>query len=274
MPPRKPAIPTVATVVDHKLIVGRREFGAFIAKQQPIDSELPLTHVTDAYRLRDIVNTQELRPKACDVFNESLLYFFYGRPAYRPGKENQPTAGKEHAPICFIVSGMPKTIRRMFPFDSGAVHNKIVNAQFHPEVRMEDYMIEPDPSTPRRLINLFYGSMEKYLENDPIMGLSLPTFEYEAENYYSILRGENNLRADERATTIEIQTQESMKIGGRTQAAIIPSIFADVPEVAQKLVSAGVEIIPYDYIRRLPANEYTGLFYQLVRQWYRRQAGK
>src|SRR5687767_8625375 len=50
----------------------------------PCRGELAWCHSTDAYTLQKIIQRGELHSTTpCDVFDERLSYFFYGRPAYR-----------------------------------------------------------------------------------------------------------------------------------------------------------------------------------------------
>jgi hypothetical protein len=56
---------------------------AFVSSQTPIAGLLPLVHITRAYAFDTILDGDTLEPKPCDIFNEKLIYLFYGRPAYR-----------------------------------------------------------------------------------------------------------------------------------------------------------------------------------------------
>ncbi|RYD74118.1 MAG: hypothetical protein EOP84_20430, partial [Verrucomicrobiaceae bacterium] len=64
--------------------------------------ELPLVHTTRCEVLPHIVSSHELRSVTkCDVFDEHLLYFFYGRPAYRHTLGSEPAGNLNLCPVCF-----------------------------------------------------------------------------------------------------------------------------------------------------------------------------
>ena len=57
---------------------------AIVAAETDPAEELPIVHTTRCEVLPHIVASHELRSVTlCDVFHEHLIYFFYGRPAYR-----------------------------------------------------------------------------------------------------------------------------------------------------------------------------------------------
>ena len=64
---------------------------------------LPLMHVTKAETFaRYLAKNEKLEPRTCPVFGEALLYFFYGRPAYKLDNENPIITDEYLFPVCFI----------------------------------------------------------------------------------------------------------------------------------------------------------------------------
>lgn len=135
----------------------RRYFRDFVAALPEQLTSLPLTHVTDAISLRDIVRDNEIRPRECRVFRMPLLYLFSGRPAYRINPDEPPNSLKSYCPIAFILDptiGVP--IKQIYPFDTGAFAAKLYTDVLHASMRVDDFALDIDPKTPGRLIAFFF----------------------------------------------------------------------------------------------------------------------
>src|ERR1044071_6887776 len=94
-------------------------FWEFVGREAAgFEGKLPLVHTTDLYHFRDIRNSAELQPSDCEVYEgEKLLYFFYGRPSYRPHAQRETITAKALLPICLVFSRrvMSEAVRIM-PF--------------------------------------------------------------------------------------------------------------------------------------------------------------
>src|SRR5687767_3373425 len=70
----------------------REDLKKFVASLPRTNRELGLTHITNGYVLRESLDRGDLRPvNKCEVFNEAVLYAFYGRPAFRRTGDERPT---------------------------------------------------------------------------------------------------------------------------------------------------------------------------------------
>src|ERR1041384_5094254 len=88
---------------------------------EPTVQELPSVHVTNGYSFRNILGTRTLVPSPDDVFKtEQLLYFFYGKPSYRPSANQQLEPSDAEYSAAFILKpgslGKLKVVKRVFPF--------------------------------------------------------------------------------------------------------------------------------------------------------------
>jgi len=230
-----------------------------------------LTHVSDGYGLRGILDSGALHPTPCPVFdNEPLLYLFYGRPAYRVNSQVLSSGIEAYAPVCFILSPRPTAIRRVFPFDSGAFeHSKLAEAMHH-QMILEDFGLEPDMLSPRRLVGLFFGDRDRYYQNQPRTDLALPALEFEATSYQALIGSRHENVFDERISAIEVQVDAPLPLAD-CEAVVLPDRLADEPEVLRRLTAAGCEVIPYNYIARLRPEAFTSDLYSRVRDYYRRK---
>lgn len=82
---------------------------------------LPLTHMSSARLLGQIVKDGGLQPMFCPVFGSDLVYLFYGGIFYR--SSNLPTQNVSEAPIAFVFKpSAAKYTSKSYPFDTGALH--------------------------------------------------------------------------------------------------------------------------------------------------------
>src|SRR5262249_50314626 len=76
-------------------------FRKTVAAHARIAEELPLIHTSRAENLSSLANSNSIEPGFCDVFHESLVYLFYGRPAYRSKKGTRFGEPNKLCPVCF-----------------------------------------------------------------------------------------------------------------------------------------------------------------------------
>src|SRR5882724_1730932 len=109
-----------------------------VGQQIALAEELPLVHTTRCEVLPHIVANHELRSLTpCNIFHEHLIYFFYGRPAYRYALGIDPGGGVELCPVCFVFK--PHTIgnmaKRIFACDSGGIEGGFFKPHLQPPDR-------------------------------------------------------------------------------------------------------------------------------------------
>lgn len=81
---------------------------------------LPIVHVSIAKWFKVISDHGKLQPTKCDIFNEKLLYFFYGGVFYR--SENKPSRLETELPVAFVFNpSLLNRVSRFFPFDTGGL---------------------------------------------------------------------------------------------------------------------------------------------------------
>src|SRR4051812_10235054 len=85
--------------------------------------ELPLIHTSLSENLPSFAAAGAVTPTLCPILKESLVYLFYGRPAYRSPKGTKAGEPIALCPVCFVFK--PRTasreIRFLHPCDTGAV---------------------------------------------------------------------------------------------------------------------------------------------------------
>jgi hypothetical protein len=251
--------------------IASEEFRKFVNQHMPVEGELPLTHMTDGLAFRGMLDSGGLNAEPCPVFDdEPLLYLFYGRPAYRVNSQRLSSAIDAYAPVCLVLRpNCLNSLKRVFPFDSGAFQGERFVEAMHRKMLLEDFALDANLQAPRKLINLFFGDRDRYYRNAPLQEIAIPALSFEALSYHILITSRHENDFDERISAIELQTQHNLDLSVHAEAVVLPDAFA-TDEVLQRLAAFQITVLPYDYIPRLRPESYTGAIYTIVRDYYRR----
>lgn len=135
-------------------------FRKFVRQLPAHPESLPYTHVTDAHGLREISASKLIQTNMCDILGASLVYCFYGRPAYRKNQGEQASGLTSVTPVALILNPerMPEP-RFIHPFDTGAFNAKLFRKHLHPAMTIQDFGLDPDLSMPGKLVAHFLATM-------------------------------------------------------------------------------------------------------------------
>lgn len=232
------------------------QFKTFLSRNSIIPSgQLPLAHVTQAYFLRRIFQTDSIEPSRCDVFtNEKLAYFFVGRPAYKRTPGTSPSQHWE-LPACFLVEyqavGNP---RRVFPFDSGAFSSGKRYPPYMSMMDLEDFNAGSDLSAPSKIIGAYFGGTKQYFMGKPKEEsvfrdeFQVKALDAEITAVQKLYSGIGLSDSDDRSLSIEVQTDQVITLTGKKLiAAIFPSCYLDNAYLRTHITSdLEAEILTYD----------------------------
>lgn len=247
-------------------------FSDYIQKQSMRSRELPLVHTTEYFRLASIQASNMLQPSDCAIFKEPLLYFFYGRPAYRDSSKTMPTRDVGFYPICFVFQ--PATIckkaKRLYPFDTGASQYGL----YEPDVKRTDalasYRVLEILENARKIVSSFFDTDEQYLSHKPKHGLRFASDESDVESYYHLISGGGDPSCDDRCSAVEIQIAECLDIRQGVIAVALPTCFLEDANLASTLLKVwGAVPLTYDADVGMRPLELHGAIRVLVRQFYR-----
>jgi len=218
---------------------------------------LPLMHVTKAdIFARYLCKSEKLEPRECPVFGEPLLYFFYGRPAYKIDNKNIVITDEYLFPVCFIIdSSNVGKVKRIFPFDTGAFYNDLYNEHFNTLDKKidnkeklkecESYCLGENMDTPAKFVSAFFGSNERYLTGAFKKDLEFDYFTPTLHKYYSLLCETGKPLSDDRKYSVEIQLENEVALPNNLLAIVIPSKANDKPEVRNLLKKWNTIGLPY-----------------------------
>jgi hypothetical protein len=258
-----------------RLTGGRPDFRKWVDNQpDPLWGLMPLTHICTGLTARDIIRTDQVATKPCEVFNESLAYFFYGRPAYRVGSD--AVVKLEGAcPFCFIFE--PELIHdaaAIHAFDTGAFENRLYKHVLTDEMNIEDFLLERDARRPNKLIARIFSSLGAYLDGDltnmvdPDIGSA--SWEFEPRAYLHLLASHGRNEPDDRICSIEVIFGKPIPLLGKLKAVVVPHTLWSNKKTPwlSDLEVLGVEVRAYTFVPgRHPEHYHTQLECQ-VRELY------
>lgn len=212
-------------------------FRQLIAAHTGTQEELPLIHTSRCEHVEAIITSNALTPRYCSVFKESVLYFFYGRPAYRP---SAPAPGGDIiplCPVCFVFK--PRTVStslcRVFPCDSGAISQGL----FDPHIAssaIAELELDPHIDSARRLVSAFFQTNRDYFVGKVRTGVSCGSCEM-ATKYYGLINAPRVHAFDDRKSAIEIQTHHPASLAGHLLFVVLPNEFLEVPHIRSAILN-------------------------------------
>lgn len=203
-------------------------------------------HTTDGLSFEEILKSNTLTPVRCRVFRERLLYLFYGCPAYRPNPHSLPTSVPAYFPVCLVFAPKCATIKRIYPFDSGAFSKGFYKRYLPSRVTRARFELERSLDTPGRLVHAFYGTNENYYDGKPATRHSFNALKSEVRCYHKLICERRSSKADLRRGIAEIQTSESLPLERDSILAVaLPTVLLDNRLIRQKLKALALQELPY-----------------------------
>lgn len=248
-------------------------FSAFLKSATPVEPQLPLVHTCDVFGFQDILKKKELTPTPCDVFEgETLVYLFYGRPAYRPASTKKATSLLAFMPVSIVLD--PEVItdpKRIAPFDTGAFDTKLFAKHMHPKMSLDKFLLEPFMDMPARLVSKFFESNRAYFHAKPA-SIDITATELEAVSYYSLINDSSVATYDDRASAIEIQTERPLTLTEENVLLVVlPAVCMDTRKYADVILTEwGAKIRTYSIQRRNPS-EYMSQICEGVADYYTKE---
>ena len=247
-----------------------KTFREIVAAATATAEELPLVHTTRCEILPQIVASHELRSiTACDVFHEYLIYFFYGRPAYRHALGGAPSGNLDLCSVCFVfkthtIGGAAK---RVFACDSGGVHNGYFKDHLHPLDR-DEMQLNTTLDSARKLVPLIFGDNGRYFLGDaqPTIPASfLPGTP--AARFHALLMDKGTLAGDDRRSAIEVQMDSPVPLDHHLLYVVLPRDKLSEPGIREVILQKWqADPIGYDiYVGRQP-HEYRTAICDILKQ--------
>lgn len=241
-----------------------------IAAETAIAEELPLVHTTRCEALTDIMASNELRSMVeCDVFHEHLLYFFYGRPAYRTPKGGTPTGDVDLCPVCFVFKQhtIGSKAKRVFPCDTGALSNSNFVNHLFPADR-DALELDGTIDSARKLVPLVFGDNARYFFGKAHKAIP-PAFAPStiATRFHELLTDPKHSTGDDRRSAIEVQMDSPLVLDHHLLYVLLPKEKLSEPGTREVILRTWqADPIGYDvYYGRQP-HEYRTIICDILKQ--------
>lgn len=234
-----------------------------VSKSARMAEELPLLHTSRYEFLASFIADQEIKPRRCEVFRENLIYLFYGRPAYRPSVGKFPDENLDVCPVCFVFKPgtVSKDTSRIFPCDSGAVHNDL----FLPYISRGDLThleLAPQIESARKLISLFFDSNDAYFHGRAKSSIGITPTGI-VKKYHDLLLKTGSGKYDDRRSAIEVQSRLPISLKDQLLYVLLPRELLNEQKIRTAIFNDWrCDPIPYDtFIGDAPMS-----YYPLVRE--------
>ncbi|OJU18793.1 MAG: hypothetical protein BGN84_06010 [Afipia sp. 62-7] len=223
----------------------------------------------------DIINAGSIQPTHCEVFNEPLAYFFYGRPAYRVGGDGAVKV-EASCPYCFIFdSALISKAKNIFAFDTGAFEKRLYKHHLSEEMKTHDFSLEVDITRPNKIIAKTFRSQSAYLDGDLTKVVSVEDgaepWEFHARAYLNLLKSQGRNEPDDRICSIEIVLSEAVPLAGSLKAVVVPhTLWSEGKQTPwlKEISDKGIEILPYLFVPGRHPEHYHALLELAVRKKY------
>lgn len=235
---------------------------------------LPLIHTTTAYRLREILPSDELTPMRCPVFNEDLVYLFYGRPAYKAPDGVNSSLDFNWPIVMIFPPEKVQFIERIFPFDTGAFEAGVYESFFHKDTPISKFELPNDIEYAAKAAELFYTNVRNYFFGVADKNTLVDPLDFELQGLQELSRVPSHsvrdeIRRDERSTSIEVQVGKSIKLKSSLHALILPQILMDNAEVVNAVERWKPDNIKfYNPKIHLTTQETAGEIYRIVQDLF------
>lgn len=250
-------------------------FSKFVLKANKELNPLPLVHTTEASLFRKILEEHKIDAINCDRFGENLIYFFYGRPAYVINPDMQPTTLSAYDPVCFLLKPLSiKTVKRIYPFDSGAFKSDLLTKYFTRNTNLDDFLIDPNSAEPGcipyheiivRLVSAFYDNNKAYLLGKPKDPIPCDPLDFEVSCYVNMIKTKGQSPEDLRSSSIEIQISYPLEISKDNLLAVaLPIAFLENPSVQLLLKMTEAQPLTYHTPRFKPEYRVAVIFEKIM----------
>lgn len=255
---------------------GALRFSAFISDQSGVAGTLPMIHTTRAYLFDQMVEGDLIKARHCDLFDEDLVYLFYGRPAYRVRKD-QDCYFEFDWPVVFIMDpDCMEEVARIHPFDTGAFKRGYYTRYFDRESDVSDFDVGHDFSMVSKLVGAFFVNNKEYLLGSSRKNVDIPPRNFEVSSVYELAKApgikipiDGKVTLDERSSSVEVQVRKAISIPDRLLAIILPETYLGMEDVREAISRwKPKDIITYPAFNNMSSDSWIGVLYQKVYEFY------
>src|SRR5262249_22731043 len=162
-----------------------------------------------------------LKAVFCPIYDENLVYGYYGRPAYKPYGKTLHTSLPGFRPICFVLRAEAlKGVKRVVPLDTGALQAGAFKRHLTAVMTKENFEIGTSVDEAARFVGAFFETNKRYYFGQLRDGLKLSPTDLIAHAYQSIVADSGTSDVDDRRSSIEIHFTRNIRLSDKTVRAI------------------------------------------------------
>lgn len=186
---------------------------------------LPSMHSTTCHKVESVLEQDMLSATKCPVFNEMLLYFFYGKPSYKVSRKYaEARTDNVILPCCFILDSKKISAKYVYPFDSGAYKSGIFDKIIPKGINIEDFQLNSAITEIPKYIQIFFQNNTNYLQG--ISTLSGECIDNSVtESLATLLKSTGAFDFDDRSKSVEIISSDNLKLSDALLAIVVPRPF-------------------------------------------------
>jgi len=226
-------------------------FGDFVEENEAHEPLLPLAHTFRAAHLETLIKEKTLFTRECDTFlKENLLYFYYGKPAYRLDRDEETIDNTDLEylyPVTILLNskGLKHAPAKVFASDSGALEAGIFNKDVGLAVKPQTFQLVNKVKSAAKVVKTFYGDNHNYYYGKPF---HKDEVEYDISDSniskYIQLISNNISQGDNRKRTVEVIFNEDIDL---TKCDIDLVIFPVKFEESEKLMNLLKNVLKVNY---------------------------
>ena len=238
-------------IINQKRVLMIEYFGDFVEENEAHEPLLPLAHTFRAAHLETLIKEKTLFTRECDTFlKENLLYFYYGKPAYRLDRDEETIDNTDLEylyPVTILLNskGLKHAPAKVFASDSGALEAGIFNKDVGLAVKPQTFQLVNKVKSAAKVVKTFYGDNHNYYYGKPF---HKDEVEYDISDSniskYIQLISNNISQGDNRKRTVEVIFNEDIDL---TKCDIDLVIFPVKFEESEKLMNLLKNVLKVNY---------------------------
>ena len=213
----------------------------------PSEPTMAMIHTTTVDLFRVICGNDSLTPQTCPVMHTDLTYFFYGRPAYRPGPISTTNTNLDSRPVIMLFRRGAIHAQGIYPCDTGA-HDRKFYSPYLDGITFDDLDCITVANADKRLVTRYFESNERYFYGEVREVLNPLPLSSVAKKYHALLTSTDSTDCDDRSRTIELTNNAVIDLSKMLEQVILPDfLLADghVAPVVNRWKSDGIVIRHY-----------------------------
>lgn len=203
----------------------------------PAEPSMALIHTTTVSLFRQICKsgTASLAPQLCTVMNNPLTYFFYGRPAYRPGPISPTNRDYDSRPVSMLFRREAvHSIMGIYPCDTGA-HSRGYYSPFLDGVMFSDLDCVNVTDADKRIVSRFFGGNDTYFYGEELSLLMPLLCSETGKKFYELLTSPRITECDDRSQTVELTQDQTQGLDNALESVVFPDFLLAEPLVMTAL---------------------------------------